>query len=209
MRKLAHLPSTIHPDGSGSSASGAIGPVEAVFWAPRARSQWRFRGDAFVVGPDIEARGGGGGRGGEDESRGAQLVRRSIGSRVRAVRPEGAAGWSWWREVQAHFDNLSPIMRGSFKNPLPGSPVLRVPPDGLAVGQTVMCGLDGDLVARANFRVVVICPDEVEQLDLAEMDRARRWRYTFGGGSAVAAEGEGEGEGGEVIGEWRKEELWP
>lgn len=58
-----------------------------------------------------------------------------------------------------------------------------------------------DPVARANFRVVVIRPDEVERLDISDPAKARRWRYTF----VPHDEGEGEGQGGK----WREEELWP
>ena len=56
----------------------------------------------------------------------------------------------------------------------------------------------GDLhnsIARANFRVVIIKPDEVEQCDISDPAKARRWKYTF-----TEAEGEGK---------WETEELWP
>jgi len=57
-----------------------------------------------------------------------------------------------------------------------------------------------DPVARKNFRVVVIRPEEVEQLDLNDPSRARRWRFTF-----VGEKGQADG----AIGEWKMEELWP
>ena len=61
-----------------------------------------------------------------------------------------------------------------------------------------------DEVARQNFRVVIIKPEVVEQLDLTDPDKARRWRYTYVG------EGTDHGSStGEMIGEWHKEELWP
>ncbi len=57
-----------------------------------------------------------------------------------------------------------------------------------------------DPLARKNFRVVVIRPEEVEQLDLSDPSRARRWKFTF-----VGENGQIEG----TIGEWKMEELWP
>jgi pyridoxamine 5'-phosphate oxidase len=48
-----------------------------------------------------------------------------------------------------------------------------------------------DPVALQHFRVVVIVPDSVEQTDLSDPDKARRWLYTYEGG------------------EWTTEELWP
>ena len=57
-----------------------------------------------------------------------------------------------------------------------------------------------DPIAREHFRVVVIKPDEVEQTDLSDPAKARRWRYTF-----VSEQGPG----GETKGEWKVVELWP
>lgn len=57
-----------------------------------------------------------------------------------------------------------------------------------------------DPIARENFRVVVIKPEEVEQLDISDPATARRWKYTF-----VVEEGHG----AEGKGEWKTEELWP
>jgi hypothetical protein len=53
-----------------------------------------------------------------------------------------------------------------------------------------------DPVARKNFRLVVIVPDSVEQTDLSDPEKARRFRYTFDE-SAKANAG------------WKTEELWP
>lgn len=36
-----------------------------------------------------------------------------------------------------------------------------------------------DPVARANFRVVVIQPREVEQLDISNQEDMRRWKWTL------------------------------
>ena len=53
-----------------------------------------------------------------------------------------------------------------------------------------------DPVARKNFRLVVIVPDSVEQTDLSDPEKARRFRYTFDDSSRANAG-------------WRTEELWP
>lgn len=88
---------------------------------------------------------------------------------------------------------------GSFKNPPPGTPVSQALADReLSLGQKVTDLHDP--VARENFRVVIIKPEEVEQLDLSDPSRARRWRFTF-----VGEKGQREG----TVGEWTMEELWP
>jgi pyridoxamine 5'-phosphate oxidase len=58
--------------------------------------------------------------------------------------------------------------------------------------------------ARRNFRVVIISADEVEQLDLTDPDKARRWKYTYVGPTADHT-----GQSGDTMGQWKKEELWP
>ena len=57
-----------------------------------------------------------------------------------------------------------------------------------------------DPIARSNFRVVIIKPEEVEQTDISDPAKARRYRYMF-----VVNQGQGP----ESQGEWKKEELWP
>lgn len=52
-----------------------------------------------------------------------------------------------------------------------------------------------DPIARENFRVVIIKPNVVEQLDISDPAKGRRWKYTF-----VEKKGHGE---------WLTEELWP
>lgn len=81
------------------------------------------------------------------------------------------------------------------KNPTPGTPVATGAPDEQhKLGQHVTDLHDP--LARENFRVVIIRPEEVEQLDLSDPVTSRRWKYTF-----VVAEG-GEGR-------WETEEEWP
>ncbi|TAQ84060.1 hypothetical protein B7494_g7615 [Chlorociboria aeruginascens] len=184
-----------HGDVSQSQGSGGGGPVEAVFWCKDVMTQWRFKGVAYIIGQDIEGSG--------EESSGVRTVKSKIGERMRVVNEEGEDSWSWEREATAHFGNLSPEMRGTFKNPVPGSPISIPPSDkGLALGQKVE-GYE-DKLARKSFRVVIIRPDEVEQLDLTVPDKARRWRFTY-----VCSNGGSSGQKGEHIEEWTKEELWP
>ena len=132
---------------SQSQGSGGGGPVEAVFWVKDVMTQWRIRGEAFIVGKDIEGEG--------DESSGVRTVKSEVGERMRVVKEEAREGWSWAKELTAHFGNLNPGMRGSFKNPAPGTPVGVPSPDkSLGLGQKVD-DLE-DEVARKNFRVVII-----------------------------------------------------
>lgn len=85
------------------------------------------------------------------------------------------------------------IIAGSFRAPPPGHPVSEPYNDKeLALGTKVE-DLN-DPVARKNFRVVIIKPEEVEATDLSDPAKARRHRYTY-----VGKEGE----------EWKTEELWP
>jgi len=184
-----------HGDVSQSQGTGGGGSVEAVFWVKDVMTQWRFRGEAYIVGPDVEGPG--------EESSGTRTVKSKVGERMRVIKEEGKEGWSWPKELTAHFGNLSPAMRGSFKNPVPGSPVsIPLSDKSFVLGQKVM-DLN-DEAARRNFRVVVIKPDEVEQLDLSEPDRARRWKYTY-----VGTRGGQAGQREDGLGEWKKEELWP
>jgi len=124
-----------------------------------------------------------------EEQEGARGVKRIIGERMRVVKEEGKQSWSWEREITAHFGNLSPSMRGSFRNPLPGSLVSTSPSPtaterGLRLGQQVNDLYDK--VARSNFRVCIIMPDVVEQVDLT---RAIKLRRTERRGSRVVEEG--------------------
>ncbi|KAI0470197.1 pyridoxamine 5'-phosphate oxidase-domain-containing protein [Xylaria cf. heliscus] len=171
--------------------SGGGAPVEAVFWARQPAVQWRIRGRAFVLAPDIES---------SPEGREVMTL---LKSRMRrppysssTAHAEGKE-WSFAREITAHFGNLSPTMRGTFRNPPPGQPIsFPIEGDGLALGQKVT-DLD-DPVSRANFRVVVIVPDELDQADLSDPEHGRRWIHTYIGGT----HGKGQGE-------WETVEVWP
>ncbi|KZL84150.1 zn 2cys6 transcription factor [Colletotrichum incanum] len=193
----------------GTQGSGGGGPVEACFWT-EAKVQWRVRGDAYVLGPDVE-----------HDSPGAAALRETLLARMRRVSdadaqrrrkedlPEGKTAaadgdWSFAREITAHFGNLSPAMRGTFRNPEPGASRKANPADDKhKLGQKVEDLHDE--VARANFRVVVIVPTEVDQTDLSDAEDPRRWLYRFVGASA-----DGQlTDGAERSSGWEKIELWP
>ncbi|OAX79266.1 hypothetical protein ACJ72_06415 [Emergomyces africanus] len=195
MEKIAQISSSSDPyQGNGA---GAGGPIEAVFWVRETMTQWRIKGRAFIIGSDRHGAS-------ELESREniRQWVRRRDGSA-----DEDAKRWSCDNEITAIFANLSPIMRGSFKNPPPGTPRSESPSDhSLQLGQKV----DDihDPVARANFRVVVICPEEVETVDLTVPEDPKRMRWT------LTKTGENDMNSSEARSEynrstWEMVELWP
>ena len=148
--------------------------MEACFWVPEAKTQWRIRGRAWVL-------GGGGGKGdgdgeedGDAEEEGEMVLsgrmRRLVGTRP-ASEEEGE--WSFAREVTGHFGALSPLMRGSFRGPPPGTPMALGSQAGEELGQRVE-DLE-DEGARRNFRVVVIVPEEVDQVDFP-LTSEKVWR---------------------------------
>ena len=174
-----------------AKGSGGGGPVEAVFWVKGKglgkdkdiMVQWRIRGDAFLLAGDMEND--------HEQSSGVRTVKSKVGERMRAVPGADTAKWSWQREIDGQWGNLSPGMRGSFKNPLPGSKKSEHQPEpGYAVG--LKSGAE-DEEAKKNFRVVVIRPFEVEMLDLKDSADPRRFKHTFS----------------EKEGEWTTEELCP
>jgi len=199
----AAVPEASMPHSAAGSASGGGGQFEAVFWVPAAKAQWRLRGTAYVLGPDIDS-----------PEPAPSKVREVLTRRMRRL--GGAeADWSWEREVTAHFGNMRPIMRGTFRNPCPGRPVSEGKGgEGLDLGQAVE-DLQ-DKIARENFRVVVMVPDLVDRVDLAEDKRARRWIYGYvgeGGEGEETWKGD-EGEDylrwdGEIEAGWKITEVWP
>ncbi|KAI9782846.1 MAG: hypothetical protein M1839_004597 [Geoglossum umbratile] len=159
----------------GGGAGG--GEVEACFWVEDVQTQWRVRGRCWFLGGAGQA---------EERARG------EVGKYL-CLRPDAAAPpreWAFSQEVTAHFGNLSPELRGSFKGPPPGGE--RDPrDDGRGrLGQVVGDGELGDEVARGNFRVAVVVVGRVESVDLRE-GRRKWWERA-------------EGEGG-----WRTGEVWP
>lgn len=173
--------------------TGGGGPVEAVYWIEEYGTQWRIRGSAWILGPDVE----------QEEGR---RTREVISSRMRknGVGPVSADAedFSWKKEITAHFGNLAPGMRGTFRGPPPGEPITLPIEEGYELGQQVD-DLE-DEKARANFRVMVIVPEEVDQVDYSDPSKPRRWLYTYRGKGWQAHHS-----GGEIIGEWEKVEVYP
>ena len=92
-------------DASQAQGCGGGGPCEAVWWVKDAQVQWRMKGEAFVVGNDVEE---------ETESSGVRTLKSEVGSRMRVVDAEKESEWSWKRELTGHFGNNSPGLRGMF-----------------------------------------------------------------------------------------------
>ncbi|KXJ95288.1 pyridoxamine 5'-phosphate oxidase-domain-containing protein [Microdochium bolleyi] len=183
--------------------SGGGAAVEAMFWVKESMVQWRIRGRAYVLAPDDVDDGG---------SEAGDKTVRTIMQRMRKPGPgddddddnDKGKSWSFRREIAAQFENLSPGMRGTWRNPPSGRPIeLPVEDPRLKLGQKTG-SLVADDLARQNFRVVVIVPDFVDRCDLSDPARGRRWFYTFLGGQAQAKT-----PGGQVEGEWEKVEVWP
>ena len=180
-----------------------------MWWIKETGTQWRLKGEAFIVGQDIEGDGEQ-----SKESSGVRTVKSELGSRMRVV-DEGKEGeWSWSKELTGHFGNNSPGLRGTFCPPslLPSSTALdadslcigsfRAPPPGQPTSKpyddkNLKLGTKvedlHDPIARKNFRVVVIKPEVVEQLDISDPEKARRQVYTYN----------------ESDGSWKQEECWP
>lgn len=163
--------------------SGQGGPFEAVFWVVETSTQWRIRGHTVVIGPDIDSPS-------HKPARDSILHHMRLTSSSQSQPP-----FSFSRELTVHFGNLSPGMRGSFRNPPPGTPLKSGPLEpGLGLGQKVE-DLE-DEIARENFRVVVLVPEEVDRVDLSDPEEGKRWNYRLE-------------EGGEEVRTWKVTELWP
>lgn len=181
------------------------GFVEAMFWiagdtttGKSIQNQWRFRGKCYLLA--------------EEDVDGVSEVTDILRKSMIPTGKEGEDKWSWKKEVQAHFGNLSPALRGSFANPPPGTPLGASLPemcggDGLVKGNKIsnddVMAMDGlAVIARRNMRVGVIIPEFVERLDLAEDDgKARRWVWSKVGEEEGDVEGMEDG--------WKMEETWP
>lgn len=188
------------------TGSGGGAPVEAMFWVKESMVQWRVRGKAYVLAPedidDVDGSGSG------PSSEAGKKTIKSIVDRMRRLDGDDdkSKPWSFRREIYAHFENLGPGMRGTWRNPPSGQPIeVPVDDDRLKLGQKSE-SLAKDDVARKNFRVVVIVPDFVDRCDLSDPARGRRWFYAFKGGDGSAKP---QSPGGQVEGQWEKVEVWP
>ncbi|CEL03118.1 hypothetical protein ASPCAL04275 [Aspergillus calidoustus] len=174
---------------SGDSRGGEGGEeaVEGVFWFEEGvMTQWRVRGKGVTIGGD---------------GAGEEGVRQRIFRRMRVVEganresiSEEVKKWEWERQVTTYFASHTPAMRGSYKNPTPGTPRSQNPSNPQWKLNQKVEDLQ-DPAARENFRVLVILPEEVERLDLSNPEDVRRTRWTFV-----------EDESG---GKWEETELWP
>ncbi|KAL4758267.1 uncharacterized protein BDW70DRAFT_98644 [Aspergillus foveolatus] len=156
--------------------------VEGVFWFEEVSTQWRVRGKAIAIGNPEN---------GPEEKEARNTVRKAL--RVKEEGESDIKDWDWDRQVATYFANHSPVMRGTFKSPPPGTLRSEAPSDPrLKLNQQVEDLKDE--VARANFRVLLICPQEMERLDFSNPDDVRRTNWAL-----VDAE----------KGEWKETELWP
>lgn len=203
MEKTYHLFATGKGKGDreqSKSGTGGGGPCEAVYWVKDTMTQWRIRGKGWIIGyDDVE--------GGEDaQNSGTVTVKAEVGRYMRPVGEHATknAEWSWKREVENHFENLSPTMRGSFNNPPPGKPISEGGDSSEEKLGTKGGHLSEENIARKNFRVAIITPEEVERVDLSDPEKSKRWIYTlskeFGGPGGIAEE---------TKNEWNVVETWP
>ncbi|KIW96744.1 uncharacterized protein Z519_02135 [Cladophialophora bantiana CBS 173.52] len=212
MRKTYELFATGRGKGDLSqsrSGSGGGGPVEAVYWIKDTRTQWRIRGKCWLVAADDVEEGTP-----EAQNSGTVSVKAEVGrymrvregSSDRAGKSHHDRSWSWRREVENYFENLSPVMRGSFKNPPPGRPLSegRDERAGEALGQKAG-HLSEETLARKNFRVAIITPEQVEAVDLTDPTKCTRQIWTL----AREVGGPGGPQPSDSIGEWNKVETWP
>lgn len=130
--------------------------VEVVFWIEETQNQWRLRGKCYLLSQD-------------DTSAGGALEPWLIDTGRDGDKKKE---WGWKKEVEAHFANMAPAMRGSFISPVPGTERMKGEQEGTKRGLSIKNEdvlSDDELVkgARKNFRVGVVVPEEVERLDLA------------------------------------------
>jgi len=157
----------------GEEATGGA-EVEACFWVEATQNQWRIRGRCWLL---------------SEES---PVPPDEVMARLRKRGNRGGDGeFSWKKEVQAHFGNLAPAMRGSFANPPPGAPlgndVGKLVKGGKVEDRYVLADQGTAKVARGNFRVGVVVPNVVERVDLtADEGQARRWVWWWVGEDAKA-----------------------
>ncbi|KAI5305212.1 hypothetical protein KEM56_005000 [Ascosphaera pollenicola] len=168
------------------------GPVEILVWAKPVKMQWRIRGRAFVLGANPSEVI-------EQQSR-QELIKwmRPASQKTEAfTHPLAEKAWTFDREILASFANMGPGMRGSFKNPPPGTPKSRPVTDPyLKLGQQ-----SSDLhdeIARQNFRILVIRPEAVEATDFTFSEVGNRMQWTL----MTSTTNPGEMR-------WELDELWP
>ncbi|KAF3904193.1 hypothetical protein AA313_de0210099 [Arthrobotrys entomopaga] len=190
--------STSSSSPSAAAAAATTNNVEACFWIPSKENamigkQWRIRGRCFVLPRDIDTTSGGG----------ETTTKKWLTERLRGKQGGKGEGFDFGKEYKAHFGNLSPVLRGSFRNPLPGAPK-ELGTGGLTPKSPIGDDELNQEVALDNFRVVVIEPTRVEYLDL-EGPLKLIW-VPVGG---EAEKNEMLEKFGKVDGDWREVEVWP
>lgn len=186
------------------SGTGGGGPVEAVYWVKDTKTQWRIRGKCWLIAADdIEG-------GDEAQNSGTVTVKAELGRHMRlkgqSEHSSEEKEWSWRREVENTFENLSPQMRGSFKNPPPGQPLSEGKNEEAGEGLGQNAGhLSDEPSARKNFRVAVITPEQVEMVDLTDPANSTRQIWTL----SEEAGGPSGPEPSQKLGEWNKVDTWP
>ncbi|KAL2803427.1 pyridoxamine 5'-phosphate oxidase-domain-containing protein [Aspergillus granulosus] len=188
MGKVGQIGGSTSDEGGTGDRAGEEA-VEAVFWFEKGvKTQWRVRGRGVTIGSAKE----------EDKER-ERRVRERIFKRMRLCDgvdkdSKEMKEWEWERQVTTYFASHTPAMRGSYKNPTPGTPRSQTPSNPeWRLNQKVEDLRDP--VARENFRVLLILPDEVERLDLSNPEDVRRTNWAF------VEDGDG--------GKWQETELWP
>ena len=198
MSKTGELLPNHRSGGNATVGTSGGAATELCFWCAATNNQWRVRGRCYLLAD-------------EDVDISPEITT----VLERRLEPTGVPGrelWTWRREIQAHWGNLTPGMRGSFANPPPGTPLdvdlgslgpesgggakLR---KGVVVSDEKVLANEGiEMLARRNFRVGVVVPEMVERVDLGSEGEARRWVYWWVGGT---------GEGIEAG--WKGTETWP
>ncbi|KAK6333530.1 hypothetical protein TWF718_011338 [Orbilia javanica] len=180
-----------------SSLPTVTNNVEACFWVPSDGNpmigkQWRIRGKCFVLPRDLE------------------VADKAVGETkewlVERLSKEGGGDGSdfdFAKEYKAHFGNLSPVLRGSFRNPLPGAPK-ELGNGGLTPKSPIGDDQLDEEVALSHFRITVIEPTRVEYLDLE--GRTKTIWVQVG---SDAEKNEKLENFGKVEGDWREVEVWP
>lgn len=183
------------------SGTGGGGPVEAVYWVKDVMTQWRIRGRCWLLAADdLDS---------DDEhaqNSGTVAAKAEIGRYMRAIgdHAQKSPDWGWGREIENHFENMSPIARGMFKNPPPGQPIADGKGEGEILGQKAG-HLRDEHLARQHFRVCVITPQEVEMVDLSDPSKSKRKIWSL----SQETRGPGDPDQSQPELEWSEVETWP
>ncbi|KAF3483085.1 uncharacterized protein GIQ15_02409 [Arthroderma uncinatum] len=158
--------------------------------------EWRLKGKAYIIGGDSSDR---------MELKAREEIEKSMRLRGEGDTSTSGTGsdrpWSWETEITTHFANLSP---GTFMQDLPGAPKsgpASTPQEAPGGGKAV-----SDLhepMARKNFRVVVIKPEEVEYIHDEGTGNSKNERFRW---ELVSSDSS---TGGDGQWHWKEEELWP